>query len=59
MKGTHENNNNLLIAAKANYVPYKIDFPDCPTGGFTNGQNIADFIGPNFFSSCLSSPFLM
>ncbi|XP_009598192.1 GDSL esterase/lipase At1g29670 [Nicotiana tabacum] len=38
------NNNNLLTAAKANYPPYGIDFPDGPTGRFTNGRNIADFI---------------
>ncbi|XP_060191719.1 GDSL esterase/lipase At1g29670-like [Lycium barbarum] len=38
------NNNNLLTAAKANYPPYGIDFPDGPTGRFTNGRNRADFI---------------
>ncbi|KAF3678991.1 hypothetical protein T459_05204 [Capsicum annuum] len=38
------NNNNLLTAAKANYPPYGIDFPDGPTGRFTNGRNVADFI---------------
>ncbi|XP_018632611.1 GDSL esterase/lipase At1g29670-like isoform X2 [Nicotiana tomentosiformis] len=38
------NNNNLLTTAKANYPPYGIDFPDGPTGRFTNGKNTADFI---------------
>ncbi|XP_055804670.1 GDSL esterase/lipase At1g29670-like isoform X2 [Solanum dulcamara] len=38
------NNNNLLTAAKANYPPYGIDFPHGPTGRFTNGRNVADFI---------------
>ncbi|GAA0163694.1 lipase [Lithospermum erythrorhizon] len=36
------NNNPLLTAAKANYPPYGIDFPDGPTGRFTNGLNTAD-----------------
>lgn len=39
------NNNNLLTTAKANYPPYGIDFPDGPTGRFTNGRNVADFLG--------------
>ncbi|KAH7856717.1 hypothetical protein Vadar_004651 [Vaccinium darrowii] len=38
------NNNNLATAAKANYPPYGIDFPNGPTGRFSNGQNMADFI---------------
>lgn len=38
------NNNNLFTTAKANYPPYGIDFPDGPTGRFTNGKNTADFI---------------
>ncbi|KAL3851427.1 hypothetical protein ACJIZ3_013309 [Penstemon smallii] len=38
-------NNNLLVTqAKANYPPYGIDYPDGPTGRFTNGRNIADFL---------------
>uniref|UniRef100_A0A6N2KAG1 SGNH hydrolase-type esterase domain-containing protein n=1 Tax=Salix viminalis TaxID=40686 RepID=A0A6N2KAG1_SALVM len=32
------NNNNLVTAAKANYRPYGIDFPDGTTGRFTNGR---------------------
>lgn len=43
------NNNNLVTAAKANYSPYGIDFPDGPTGRFSNGRNMADFIGMVFF----------
>ncbi|XP_059461938.1 GDSL esterase/lipase At1g29670-like [Corylus avellana] len=38
------NNNNLVTLAKANYPPYGIDFPKGPTGRFTNGRNIVDFI---------------
>ncbi|XP_059294693.1 GDSL esterase/lipase At1g29670-like [Lycium ferocissimum] len=38
------NNNNLITNAKANYPPYGIDFPDGPTGRFTNGKNTADFL---------------
>ncbi|XP_015063442.1 GDSL esterase/lipase At1g29670-like [Solanum pennellii] len=38
------NNNNLITTAKANYSPYGIDFPDGPTGRFTNGKNSADFL---------------
>ncbi|KAL2467342.1 GDSL esterase/lipase [Abeliophyllum distichum] len=39
------NNNNLNTTAKVNYLPYGIDFPQGPTGRFTNGRNIADLIG--------------
>ncbi|PWA81946.1 SGNH hydrolase-type esterase domain-containing protein [Artemisia annua] len=38
------NNNNLVTEARANYPPYGIDFPDGPTGRFSNGRNIADVI---------------
>ncbi|XP_071933510.1 GDSL esterase/lipase At1g29670-like [Coffea arabica] len=38
------NNNYLNTTAKANYPPYGIDFPEGPTGRFTNGRNQADFI---------------
>ncbi|KAL8032371.1 hypothetical protein ABFX02_13G091600 [Erythranthe guttata] len=38
------NNNQLITTAKVNYPPYGIDFPDGPTGRFTNGKNIADFL---------------
>ncbi|KAL3846149.1 hypothetical protein ACJIZ3_003552 [Penstemon smallii] len=39
------NNNQLTTNAKVNYLPYGIDFPQGPTGRFSNGQNIADTIG--------------
>lgn len=39
------NNNHLVTTAKANYVPYGIDFPDGPTGRFSNGRNIVDVVG--------------
>ncbi|MFS7904681.1 putative triacylglycerol lipase [Helianthus anomalus] len=38
------NNNHLLTQAKVNFPPYGIDFPDGPTGRFTNGRNTADVI---------------
>ncbi|WCJ44083.1 GDSL esterase/lipase At1g29670 [Euphorbia peplus] len=38
-------NNNLLITlVKANYLPYGIDFPDGPTGRWTNGKNVIDIL---------------
>ncbi|CAI9782105.1 unnamed protein product [Fraxinus pennsylvanica] len=39
------NNNLLTTQAKANYPPYGIDYPYGPTGRFSNGRNIADFLG--------------
>ncbi|KAM7258715.1 hypothetical protein ACFE04_014456 [Oxalis oulophora] len=38
------NNNPLPTSAKANYLPYGIDFPTGTNGRFTNSRNIADFI---------------
>lgn len=43
------NNNHLLSQAKANFLPYGIDYPDGPTGRFTNGRNYVDFIGLALF----------
>ncbi|KAK9743330.1 hypothetical protein RND81_03G232700 [Saponaria officinalis] len=43
------NNNNINGSlAKANYLPYGIDFVFGPTGRFSNGQNVADIIGDLF-----------
>ncbi|KAL0398408.1 UNVERIFIED_CONTAM: GDSL esterase/lipase [Sesamum radiatum] len=40
------NNNLLLTSAKANYPPYGVDYADGrATGRFSNGKNIADFLG--------------
>lgn len=38
------NNNQLVTEAKANFPPYGIDFPDGPTGRFSNGRNLPDVI---------------
>ena len=47
-------NNNYLpgpAADKANYPYNGIDFPgSIPTGRFSNGFNIADYVGPYFVS---------
>lgn len=42
------NNNPLISWAKANYLPYGIDFPGGPTGRFCNGRTTIDLVG-NFF----------
>lgn len=39
------NNNDRFTVAKANYPPYGIDYPGGETGRFSNGRNVADFIG--------------
>ncbi|XP_010261310.1 PREDICTED: GDSL esterase/lipase 7-like [Nelumbo nucifera] len=38
------NNNLLPTIAKANYLPYGIDFASGVTGRFTNGKTVADYI---------------
>ncbi|KAG6405082.1 hypothetical protein SASPL_132664 [Salvia splendens] len=38
------NNNNIQSLAKANYLPYGIDFPAGPTGRFSNGKTTVDVI---------------
>lgn len=38
------NNNYLDAQAKANFLPYGIDFYLGPTGRFTNGKTIIDFL---------------
>lgn len=39
------NNNGLLTLARANYMPYGIDFPQGATGRFTNGRTYVDILG--------------
>lgn len=39
------NNNGILTLARANYRPYGIDFPQGPTGRFTNGRTFVDALG--------------
>ncbi|KAL2524300.1 GDSL esterase/lipase [Abeliophyllum distichum] len=38
------NNNNIQSLAKANYLPYGIDYPRGPTGRFSNGKTTVDVI---------------
>ncbi|XP_052203265.1 GDSL esterase/lipase At5g45670-like [Diospyros lotus] len=38
------NNNDITSLAKANYLPYGIDFADGPTGRFSNGKTTVDVI---------------
>ncbi|KAL2494870.1 GDSL esterase/lipase [Forsythia ovata] len=52
------NNNLLVTAAKANYPPYGIDYPHGPTGRFSNGRNIADFLGEFLGFDKPISPFV-
>ncbi|KAK7266639.1 hypothetical protein RIF29_19288 [Crotalaria pallida] len=51
------NNNNLMTVAKVNYKPYGADFPKGPTGRFTNGRTVADFIA-EYLGLPYSPPFL-
>ncbi|CAN0853650.1 GDSL esterase/lipase At1g29670 [Linum grandiflorum] len=51
------NNNDLDTVAKANYKPYGIDFPGGPTGRFTNGRTIVDFLAEDLGFDKPISPF--
>lgn len=39
------NNNGILTLARANYLPYGVDFPDGASGRFTNGRTTVDILG--------------
>lgn len=39
------NNNYLSTLARANYVPYGIDFQGGPSGRFSNGKTLVDLLG--------------
>ncbi|XP_058111799.1 GDSL esterase/lipase 7-like [Magnolia sinica] len=51
------NNNGLPTQAKANYVPYGIDFNGGVSGRFTNGNTMADFIA-QLLGLPLAPPYL-
>lgn len=51
------NNNELDTLAKVNYSPYGIDFARGPTGRFSNGRNIPDFIAEELRISYDIPPF--
>ncbi|KAK4347294.1 hypothetical protein RND71_033633 [Anisodus tanguticus] len=38
------NNNNINSLARANYLPYGIDYPGGPTGRFSNGKTTVDVV---------------
>nr|GMD76137.1 GDSL esterase/lipase At1g29670-like [Ipomoea batatas] len=52
------NNNNLIDAiAKADYLPYGIDFPGGASGRFTNGKNVIDLLGQHLQLPAYIPPF--
>ncbi|KAI3450956.1 hypothetical protein Pfo_007621 [Paulownia fortunei] len=56
------NNNYLNSLAKANYVPYGVDFYEGPSGRFCNGKTVIDYLGDMLEIPVLpayTSPFAM
>lgn len=51
------NNNFFPNRAQVNYSPYGIDFPNGPTGRFTNGKNLIDLLGELLDLPNLIPPF--
>ncbi|KAH9610977.1 hypothetical protein KSS87_016753 [Heliosperma pusillum] len=51
------NNNPLLSFAKANYLPYGIDFPGGATGRFCNGRTTIDLVGDHLGLPHYIQPF--
>ncbi|KAI3473548.1 hypothetical protein Pfo_031206 [Paulownia fortunei] len=50
------NNNYLNSLAKANYVPYGVDFYEGPSGRFCNGKTVIDYLGKRHVgNSCSTS----
>ena len=49
------NNNLLPTLAKANYLPYGMNFPKGVTGRFTDGRTVPDFIGMHCSKSTVNS----
>ncbi|KAM3712063.1 hypothetical protein ACJW30_01G155300 [Castanea mollissima] len=52
------NNNFLDTEAKADYLPYGIDFPNGSSGRFTNGKNVVDLLGEQLKLPSLIPPFM-
>ncbi|KAL7246664.1 hypothetical protein ACSBR2_001714 [Camellia fascicularis] len=52
-------NNNYLqeSMAKADYLPYGVDFPLGPSGRFTNGKNVIDLLGDQLNLPSYIPPF--
>ncbi|KAK1378579.1 GDSL-lipase 1 [Heracleum sosnowskyi] len=51
------NNNQITSLAKANYMPYGIDYPQGPTGRFSNGKTVVDVVAELLGFSSLIPPY--
>ncbi|KAL5062120.1 hypothetical protein RYX36_023857 [Vicia faba] len=51
------NNNQLTSIVKANYAPYRIDFPGGPTGRFSNGKTFVNVIAEQLGFNCHISSY--